>query len=117
MYVDSFLTMLVFTWSFSLQLIMRSTNMREVALNFRKYARKIRRKAKPQDPNLANISEMCYKVRYAVTAAHIINLFLIPDRAMVQTEHDGILLNDIYRDKLVNGKFFRVYDSPVGLCN
>ncbi|KIJ65348.1 hypothetical protein HYDPIDRAFT_152079 [Hydnomerulius pinastri MD-312] len=44
------------------QLIMRSTNPREVALIFREYARKIHNKAKPQDPNFLRISVMCCKI-------------------------------------------------------
>ncbi|KAI6096894.1 squalene synthase [Pisolithus croceorrhizus] len=43
-------------------LIMRSTNAREVALIFREYARKIHAKAKPQDPNFLRISVMCGKI-------------------------------------------------------
>ncbi|KAF8550731.1 farnesyl-diphosphate farnesyltransferase [Imleria badia] len=44
------------------QLIMRSTNPREVALIFRDYARKIHHKAKPQDPNFLRLSVMCSKI-------------------------------------------------------
>lgn len=43
-------------------LIMRSTNARDVALIFREYARKIHAKAKPQDPNFLRISVMCGKI-------------------------------------------------------
>ncbi|KAG2098291.1 squalene synthase [Suillus discolor] len=44
------------------QLIMRSTNTREVALIFREYARVIHHKAKPHDPNFLKISVMCCKI-------------------------------------------------------
>ncbi|KAL4061937.1 isoprenoid synthase domain-containing protein [Scleroderma yunnanense] len=43
-------------------LIMRSTNVREVALIFREYARKIHAKAKPQDPNFLRISVACGQI-------------------------------------------------------
>ncbi|KAH7891005.1 squalene synthase [Phlebopus sp. FC_14] len=44
------------------RLIMRSTNLREVALIFREYARQIHGKAKPQDPYFLKISVMCCKI-------------------------------------------------------
>ncbi|KAG8221192.1 squalene synthase [Butyriboletus roseoflavus] len=44
------------------QLIMQSTNPREVALIFRDYARKIHHKAKPNDPNFLRLSVMCGKI-------------------------------------------------------
>jgi hypothetical protein len=82
---------------YSLQLIMRSTNTREVALIFREYARKIHHKAKPHDPNFLKISVMCCKVRlfpsfHFLTSPHStlipISLLtpLLPDRAMVRTK-------------------------------
>ncbi|KAG9308041.1 squalene synthase [Chiua virens] len=46
------------------KLIMRSTNLREVAIVFREYARKIHHKAKPQDPNFLRISLMCCKEKW-----------------------------------------------------
>ncbi|KAF8886382.1 squalene synthase [Infundibulicybe gibba] len=44
------------------QLIMRSTNPREVAYMFRDYARKIHAKALPSDPNFLRISVACGKI-------------------------------------------------------
>ncbi|KAF5316731.1 hypothetical protein D9619_006826 [Psilocybe cf. subviscida] len=44
------------------QLIMRSTNPREVGLIFREYARKIHAKAIPSDPNFVKISVACGKI-------------------------------------------------------
>ena len=46
------------------QLIMRSTNPRDVAYMFRDYARKIHAKAVPEDPNFMQISIACGKVSY-----------------------------------------------------
>lgn len=45
-----------------LQLLMRATNSRDVALIFRHYARVIHHKAKPQDPNFLRISVRCGQV-------------------------------------------------------
>ena len=53
-----------------LQLLMRSRNMREVALIFCEYAREIHRKAKLQDPNFLKISDMCYKVYVCHCTSH-----------------------------------------------
>ncbi|KAF5362051.1 hypothetical protein D9756_002090 [Leucocoprinus leucothites] len=44
------------------QLIMRSTNPRDVGLIFREYARKIHAKAVPSDPNFIHISIACGKI-------------------------------------------------------
>ncbi|KAF8624138.1 hypothetical protein AX17_007201 [Amanita inopinata Kibby_2008] len=44
------------------QLIMRSTNPREVGLIFQYYARKIHAKSNPQDPNYIRISIACGKI-------------------------------------------------------
>jgi farnesyl-diphosphate farnesyltransferase len=43
-------------------LIMRSTNPREVALIFKEYARSIHAKASPSDPNFLRISVACAKI-------------------------------------------------------
>ncbi|KAJ7464363.1 farnesyl-diphosphate farnesyltransferase [Mycena latifolia] len=44
------------------ELIMRSTNPREVGLIFREYARKIHARALPQDPNYIRLSVACGKI-------------------------------------------------------
>ncbi|KAJ6536552.1 squalene synthase [Mycena vulgaris] len=44
------------------QLIMRSTNPREVSLIFREYARKIHARARPADPNFMALSVACGKI-------------------------------------------------------
>ena len=46
-----------------MQLIMRSTNPRDVAYLFRDYARVIHAKAVPADPNFLRISVACSQVR------------------------------------------------------
>ena len=46
-----------------IQLIMRSTNPRDVAYLFRDYARVIHAKAVPADPNFLRISVACSQVR------------------------------------------------------
>ncbi|KAH7905343.1 squalene synthase [Hygrophoropsis aurantiaca] len=43
----------------AVRLVMRSTNLREVALIFREYAREIHHKARPQDPNFLRLSVVC----------------------------------------------------------
>ncbi|PPQ82878.1 hypothetical protein CVT25_009696 [Psilocybe cyanescens] len=48
--------------SFFFELIMRSTNPREVGLVFREFARKIHAKAVPSDPNFILISIACGKI-------------------------------------------------------
>jgi len=45
-----------------MSLVMRCTNMREVALIFREYARKIQAKAIRSDPNFIGISIVCGKI-------------------------------------------------------
>jgi hypothetical protein len=50
-------------WS-PLQIMMRCNSPREVAYMFRDYARKIRAKALPEDPNFSDILEACDKVSY-----------------------------------------------------
>lgn len=51
------------------QLIMRSTNPRDVAYIFRDYARKIHSKAVPGDPSFLQISVACGKVRRSRVSA------------------------------------------------
>jgi farnesyl-diphosphate farnesyltransferase len=51
-----------YTDSLSIQLIMRSTNPREVAYIFRDYIRKIHVKSDPADPNFLRLSIACGKV-------------------------------------------------------
>ncbi|KAI0297826.1 isoprenoid synthase domain-containing protein [Multifurca ochricompacta] len=46
------------------ELIMRSTNPREVALIFKEYARSIHAKAHPADPNFLRISVACAKIEH-----------------------------------------------------
>ncbi len=45
------------------QLIMKSTNPRDVAFIFRDYSRLIHARASPEDPNFIKLSVACGKVR------------------------------------------------------
>jgi farnesyl-diphosphate farnesyltransferase len=51
---------------FCIQLIMRSTNPREVGLIFKGYARSIHAKTSPADPNFLRLSVACAKIEHWV---------------------------------------------------
>lgn len=74
-----------------LQLIMRSTNPRDVAYIFREYARRIHTKAVPEDPSFIQIGVVCGKVSPPPLSSpfhHINNSNshrLCIDRTMVRT--------------------------------
>ncbi|KAF7322208.1 hypothetical protein MKEN_00745500 [Mycena kentingensis (nom. inval.)] len=55
-------------------LIMRSTNPREVSLIFRDFARKIHARAIPQDPNFMKIAVACGKVRASLLSSSCVLL-------------------------------------------
>ena len=71
-----------------LQLIMRSTNPRDVAYIFRDYARKIHAKAVPTDPNFLRLSVACGKVRAdafrTLFMYYLISFVVVTDRTVVR---------------------------------
>lgn len=70
---------------FLLQLIMRSTNPREVSIIFQEYTRKIHAKSVPSDPNFLKISVACGKVCSPFLAPNLFPHIIHLDRAMVRT--------------------------------
>ncbi|KIK75884.1 hypothetical protein PAXRUDRAFT_835480 [Paxillus rubicundulus Ve08.2h10] len=70
---------------------MRATTIREVALIFREYARKIHDKAKPQDPNFLRVSVMCCKV--AMPCIRFVGcLCCLSDRAVVRANYPSFAI-------------------------